>query len=78
MLPMSRKYKLTFESLLHIHGLLGASLEVWNAAFCLAEGHGSLRRDLEAGQPDMTDRDIINIITILLLSSISILLPSTT
>jgi hypothetical protein len=36
----------TFKSLFDVDSLLSARLEVWDAAFGLAEGHGALRRDL--------------------------------
>lgn len=36
-----------FEGLLDVDSFLGTRLEVWNAAFGLAESHGALRGDLQ-------------------------------
>jgi hypothetical protein len=39
---VTRRQKLTLESLVDVDSLLGTGLKVWNVSFGLAKGHGSL------------------------------------
>ena len=67
----------TLECLLDVDSVLCAGLEVRNAAFRLAERHGTLGGDL-GGMLVPADHQGFAKLTILLLSSTSILLPITT
>lgn len=69
----------TFESLLYVDGLLCTGLKVRDATIGLAEGHGPLGRDLVAVSLSAPMRRWRRaLLTTLLLSSTSILLPRTT
>ena len=76
-----RAARQTFERLFHVDGLLGARLEVRDTPFGLAEGVRPLSGDLarvSRGRPQRTRGGEGGMHTTRLLSSTSILLPSTT
>jgi hypothetical protein len=68
----------TLKGLFDVNGFLCARLEVWDAALGLAEGLGTLRRDLKSYLAIGGSQCSCLYLTMRLLSSTSILLPMTT